>query len=166
MKKLFLTLILVIVTISFSNSYSQITGSITAKGTVLTPISVSSTRDLDFGTDILPGVDKSVNINAATSGKFSLTGQASKQINISLTLPTNLLKGVVTMPITFSATDAGTKTTTGTMTTFNPASGTTASFGTDGKLDVFIGGTVDPSHTQAAGAYTGTISISLYYTGS
>jgi len=69
------------------------------------------------------------------------------------------------MPISFSTTDAATKTTSGTYVAFDPSASTNSNFGTDGKLDVVLGGTVAPSHTQNAGNYTATVSISLAYTG-
>ena len=165
MKKLFFTLALVLTVIFVNNSFAQITGSILAKGTVLAPISITATRDLDFGNDILPGIVRTVDKSASTSGKFSLAGQSSKQINITLTTPTNLINGANNLPISFTATDAGYKTPTGTLTAFNPATPTNASFGSEGTMDVFLGGKVTPASNQVAGLYTATVNISLYYTG-
>jgi len=69
------------------------------------------------------------------------------------------------LPISFTATDAGYKTPTGTLTAYNPANPTTASFGSEGTMDVFLGGKVTPASNQVAGLYTGTVNIRLYYTG-
>jgi hypothetical protein len=167
MKKLFVVMLIVLAFTMSKDSFSQITSSITAKGTVLAPISVVSKNDLNFGTSILPGipvsVDKSDYYNA---GKFSLAGVSFKQISISLDLPTDLSNGSSNMPITFGTSDAGTRMSYYYIIAFNPNASTTAYFGFDGKLDVLLGGKVSPSHTQEAGNYQATVQISLAYTGS
>jgi hypothetical protein len=146
-------------------SNSQTTGSILIKCTILAPLNVTSTRDLDFGTSILPGIMKTVDKSSVSSGKVSVSGVASKQINISFSLPSYISYSSNQMPISFNTSDGGYKTTSGTLQTFNPISGTNASLGTDGKLDIFIGGKVSPYHNQVSGAYTGTITVNLQYTG-
>lgn len=48
--------------------------------------------------------------------------------------------------------------------TFDPsASYGDASFNASGRLDVFIGGTVEPTASQAAGNYTGDVTITVDY---
>jgi len=165
MKKLFLTLALVLTVIFVNNSFAQITGNITAKGIVLSPISITATRDLDFGDDIIPGIARTIDKTATSSGKFSLAGQALKELNVTLTTPTELVNGANNLPISFTATDAGYKTPTGTLTAFDPAAPINASFGSEGTMDVFLGGKVTPASNQVAGLYTATVNISLYYTG-
>lgn len=147
------------------NSFSQVTGSILVTATVLNPISITTTRDLDFGNDIVPGIFRTIDKTSATSGKFSISGQPSKEVNITLTLPSTLINGPNTLPISFTNTDGGYKTTSGNLITFNPSVPINASLGSDGKLDIFLGGKVTPSHNQISGLYFGTINISLYYTG-
>jgi len=164
MRKIVLFTILLSI-VFYCDLFSQITGTIQAKGIVLNPISITATRDLDFGDNIIPGMLRTIDKTAASSGKFSLLGQPSKQINVSLTTPSTLINGVQTLPINFTSTDGGYKTTTGSMVAFDPASPTNAVLGTDGVLDVFLGGRVDPAHNQSPGFYTGTVNISLYYTG-
>jgi hypothetical protein len=165
MKKLFIVILVVFAFAISKDSFSQITGSITAKGTVLTPISITSKSDLNFGTSILPGIPVTVDKSNANAGQFSLAGAPSKQINVTLTLPDNLLSGVNTMPITFSATDGSYKTPAGTLTVFNPNNPVTPTFGSEGTMNVNLGGKVSPAHTQVAGAYSASIQISLFYTG-
>lgn len=146
-------------------SNSQISPSLHINATVLSQINVFSTRDLNFGTDILPGVNKSIDKSNSCSGKISLTGTPSRQIKIDFILPTNLTKNKDIIPITFDKTDGGYKTSAGYLQEFDPASGTDACFGTDGKLDILIGGKLYPDQTQISGTYTAAISVSLYYTG-
>jgi hypothetical protein len=166
MKKLVLAMFVVLSLVSFKNSFSQITGSITAKGTVLAPISIISSTDLNFGTSILPGVPVTVDKSAGSgAGTFVLSGVANKQINVTLTLPSNLQSGVNTMPISFTSTDGGYKTPGGTMGSFNPANSVTPSFANEGLITIYLGGKVSPAHTQVAGAYTAQVQLSVFYTG-
>ncbi|MGK7368648.1 MAG: DUF4402 domain-containing protein, partial [Candidatus Halalkalibacterium sp. M3_1C_030] len=46
---------------------------------------------------------------------------------------------------------------------FDPTAGTSLTFPADGDMTVFIGGTVNPTAGQAAGAYTGTITLTATY---
>ncbi len=146
---------------------AQITTTVTASGTVLTPITVTGTN-LSFGTSIFPGINKSVARTSADAASFTISGEASKEVTATFTLPTNLVKGADNLPISFSTTDGGHSTSStgqSTATAFDPNSGVTTTLSTTGNLYIWLGGTVSPAHNQAAGAYTGDITISLVYTG-
>jgi hypothetical protein len=136
---------------------------INALATVYTPITVSGTRALDFGT-VFPGVAKTIAIAATTSGQFQLGGQASGNVNLTFTLPTNLVNGANNLPIgTWTGCTSGTNTTAG-CTAFTPSGTATASaFSALGALWVFVGGTVTPGAAQAAGNYTGTVTLTAAY---
>jgi len=167
MKKLFVAIVTLAVLVLTQDVFSQqtpVTDNINAKGTVITHISVTSKRDLDFGTDIVPGVATTVDKSAATSGKFSLAGQVSRQIAITFTLPSTLTSGANTMPISFTATDAGYVNTGTTVVAFNPAVVQNASFSATGTMDIYLGGKVTPSAGQVSGVYTAPVNISLQYT--
>jgi len=144
---------------------TPITASITAKGTVLSPISVGTTRDLDFGNDILPGIDRTIDKNSGTSGKFSIVGEAGKEVNVSITAPISLFNGTNSLALSFSSTDAAYQITGGSLVEFDPAVPVNATLGSDGVLDVYLGGTVKPVYKQIAGEYIGTIIVEFNYTG-
>jgi len=165
MKKLISFIIVVYALIPAGDTYCQETSNILTTATVLTRISITSKRDLDFGTDIVPGFPEVVDKTAATSGKFSLSGQVPKQISIAFILPTQLISGSNTMSITFTSTDAAYQLGTGSLVAFNPAVTKTVSFTTGGTMNIFLGGKVTPSGTQAAGNYTGAVTVNLQYTG-
>ena len=55
---------------------AQASGSIQALANVLAPITVAAGQNLDFG-NVTPGVNKTVAVTDATSGRFDATGQAS-----------------------------------------------------------------------------------------
>jgi hypothetical protein len=136
---------------------------INALATVYTPITASGNRALDFGT-VFPGVAKTIAVAAATSGQFQLGGQASGNVNLTFTLPTNLINGANNLPIgTWTGCTSPTNTTAG-CTAFTPSGTATASaFSGAGALWVFVGGTVTPGAAQAAGNYTGTVTLTAAY---
>jgi hypothetical protein len=100
------------------------------------------------------------------AGRWRIRGQAGAEVQLDfLTLPTHLQNGTFLMPITFSTTDAYWRSPGGGAATFDPAVGTTARFGNSGQILVFIGGTVNPPRTQAAGDYIADIDLDVFYTG-
>jgi len=135
-------------------------------------ISFTNLQGLDFGT-VTRGVPKTVLRNTASAGKVRVTGSSNAFVQIRFTLPTQLpntqaLPGV-NMPISFSATSAGwnrdTDSPTG-GTAFDPAVGVNnARFGPPPRpyLWVYLGGTVNPSPTQAPGVYQGSIILTITY---
>lgn len=173
MKRLTPVIILIFALISISTAYSQndgivpkpITATIIAKGTVLSPISVSDTRDLDFGEDILPGIDRVIDKNSNSAGKFTIMGQPGKEISITMSLPLELISGEEVLPVVFSATDAGYKVPGGNTVDFDPFNPVNAVFGNDGTMEIYLGGTAKPYYSQAAGMYDGTVTVVFYYTG-
>ena len=174
MNKVIFSLFFLIAIFITCNSYSQtrdgiapvpITATITTSGTVLSPMSVTSTRDLYFGNDILPGIRRTVDKNSNSSGKFSILGQPGKEISITITSPGSLTFGASTLPLSFTETDAGYKLPGETMIEFDPANTATAVFGAEGTMDIYLGGTVVPDYSQPGGNYSGTITVVFYYTG-
>ncbi len=136
---------------------------ITATAVVYQAMTVTGARTLDFG-NVFPGVAKSVAVGAATSGRFDLTGQASANVNVSFTLPTNLTSGANNLPIgTWTGCTNATNTTVG-CTSFTPSAATTpTAFSGAGALFVWVGGTVTPGAAQAAGTYNGTVTLTAAY---
>ena len=148
--------------IAASNASAQ-SANINVTANVFQAIAVSGTAGLDFGS-VFPGVNKTVAVGDATSGRFSATGQASANVNMTFTLPGNLTSGVNNLPIgswtgcrDADATPAG-------CTSFTPsAAATAAAFSAAGELFVFIGATVSPAGNQAAGSYTAVATLTLAY---
>ncbi|HEX5437844.1 MAG TPA: DUF4402 domain-containing protein [Gemmatimonadaceae bacterium] len=146
------------------------TGTINATATVLEPITISGTSELQFGT-VFPGVAKTIAVSDAGAGEFTVGGDGGAQVAVSFNLPTNLASGGNNLPIgswagylntTNSATSGG-STFTPSGTAFNAnLSGTT---GTAGSMFVFLGATVTPTITQVAGTYTNTVTMTVAYTG-
>ena len=141
--------------------------SINATATVLTPLTVSAGNDLDFGS-VYPGVGTSIAPTAGAAGTFSLNGVANAEVDVSFTLPANLVSGGNSLPISFAATDGlwNTTNTSAGATTFDPSTGFTARVNAaDGNMYVFLGGSVAPAGNQVAGDYSAQITLTAAYTG-
>jgi hypothetical protein len=151
------------------------TGSATA--TVQTALTVSATAALAFGT-VYQGVAKSVANNVAEAGVFTITGQGGAGISLYMQLPDYLstATGDDRMVISFGTTDASIDSTSNVDPTafgagwanqdpHNLPAGVEIGIAAS-QAAVFLGGTVNPSVDQTAGAYTGDIILTVAYNGS
>jgi Domain of unknown function (DUF4402) len=137
--------------------------SITATATVQTPINVVAAQQLNFG-NAFPGVNKTIPAtDLVNAGRFDVSGQASSPVTLSFTLPATLASGGNTMPIvSYTGVYAQNSVQTG-GTAFPPASGANPSLNIAGALWVWVGAQVQPATNQAAGVYTGSITMTVVY---
>jgi len=137
---------------------------INATATVFQAMTVTGARTLDFG-NVFPGVAKAVAVAAATSGRFDLTGQASANVNLTFTLPVNLVDAATnTLPIGTWTGCTNPTNSTASCTAFTPsAAASPSAFSGAGALFVWVGGTVTPAGNQAAGVYNGTVTLTAAY---
>lgn len=151
---------------------AQNTATIQAVATVSAgPIQVTPLRDLQFG-QVMPGTPSIVDPTAPAAGQYSALGNPLSQASVSFSLPTNLTAGPLSMPIAFGPTSAIVgwfNNPSFFVQTFDPSIGTDfrfspAAFGS--ALYVWIGGQVTPAVNQVAGFYSGTVVLTLAYTGS
>jgi len=163
MKKVLAVAALALVLTSVAQAQSA---SIGASATVATPLTVTAGQALAFGS-VFPTFTRTILPTDATSGSFTLAGQAGAQVALTFTLPANLTFGANNLPVTYSTTAAAHNVTNSRVgaTTINPATVNNALLdaGT-GNLYVFIGGAVTPA-AQPAGSYVGTITLAAAYTG-
>lgn len=137
-------------------------GSITATAIVQQPISVTGAVNLSFG-NVFPGVAATVALTDAGAGRFDVAGQANAPVTLAFTtLPGNLASGANNLPIVFTSGYNPSNSAAG-ATSFAPGSGATTALSGTGTLFVFLGGTVTPAVNQAAGTYTGTITLQVTY---
>ena len=139
--------------------------SIQATATVVTPLVVTGSAPLAFGS-VFQGVAKTILHSDATSGRLSITGFGTSQVAMTFTLPGTLASGANTMPINnYDIRINGTNTPTG-ASVLTVVSGTPVNANlVANSLFVFVGGRVQPVALQAAGTYTGTIVLAAAYTG-
>jgi hypothetical protein len=139
-------------------------GSIQATADVQTPINVVGAQALAFG-PVFPGLNKTVGPNDLTnSGRFEVTGQGSAPVTLSFGLPATLTAGGPTMPIDlFQAIRADDNAQLVNALFFAPGASNAATISAGGTLFVWVGARVTPAVNQAAGLYTGDITLTVVY---
>ena len=150
-------------TVGAAKTEAQTSASIQATATVLSALTVTAGNNLAFG-NVTPGVDKTIAITDGGAGTFTVAKAAASGVTFSFTLPTDLTSGTDQLSIgswtggwNTSATPAG-------ATTFTPsAAGTNTTVNAATALTVFVGATVSPIAAQAAGNYSGTVTMSAVY---
>jgi len=161
--KVFASIAVASVLISASAGAQTQTATIQATATVQQPINVTGAVNLAFG-NVFPGIAKTIAVGAAGAGRFDVTGQGSAPVLITFVLPANLTSGANNLPIGTWTGHRNTVNNPATGTNFTPSAGTTnATFSATGQLFVFVGGTVTPATNQAAGAYSGTVQMTVTY---
>jgi spore coat protein U-like protein len=158
----FSTAVVAATVIAATNVSAQ--ANINVSANVFQAISVSGAEDLDFG-NVFPGVAKTIAVGDGGAGRFDATGQASANVNMTFTLPASLAgPGGNTLTIGSWAGCTNPTNTTVSCTAFVPAATAVGTqFGNPGNLFIWIGATVSPTPTQAAGSYTGTVQLTLAY---
>jgi hypothetical protein len=138
--------------------------SITATASVQTPINVTGAQQLNFN-NAFPGVNKTVAASDLTNaGRFDVTGQASTPVTMSFTLPATLSSGSNTMPIdSYSGIHADNSAQTVGVVAFTPGASNGATLSAAGAMFVWVGARVTPATNQAAGVYTGSITLTVVY---
>ena len=137
-------------------------GSITATAVVQQPISVTGAVNLSFG-NVFPGVPATVALTDPGAGRYDVLGQASTPVTLSFTaVPANLAFGINNLPVSFTA-GHNTANDATSASGFSVASGASTALSAGGTLFVFLGGTVTPAVNQAAGTYTGTVTLQVSY---
>lgn len=145
------------------SAHAQNSASANVTATVQQPITVTKNNDLSFGI-VFPGVDKSIAVTAGGAAKFTVSGQATTPVNLTFTLPATIASGGNNLTINtwtghYNTVDAPTG-----GTSFTPSpSATSATLAGDGSLYVYVGATAAPTVSQAAGAYSGTMTLTVVY---
>jgi hypothetical protein len=141
-------------------------------------LSVTPTQNLAFGL-VFQGVAKTIANNiTASSGIFTIAGQAGANISVYFVLPEYLgtASGDDRMPVSFGAADLTYDSTVnldpatpggGALVGINPRSmPATTYIGGLNQAAMFLGGKVTPTVNQKAGPYTADITVTVAYTGS
>lgn len=132
------------------------------------PLNVIARQALTFGT-IWGGQPAPVSRqDPLRSGQIELRGVRESDVQITFTLPVALTGTTgAQLPLQFGADDGGVGTTSviTAATGFDPRVPRVARFSGNGRLYLFLGGTALPAVSQAAGAYTARVTVTVAYTG-
>lgn len=139
-----------------SNSFAQVTATATATGTIITPITIANTGNMNFGNVAV----------SATGGTVILAPAGTRTITGGVTLPavpgtvaaahflvtgTNNYTYSITLPVVATTVTSGANTMTVTAFTSNP--GTTGTLSATGTQTIDVGATLNIAANQAAGTY-------------
>lgn len=148
-----------------------VNGTISATAQVQTPITITKGSDLIFG-NVFPGINKTVLVTdagASQGGRFDVAGQASTAVTYYFALPTNLVNGGNNLPIgSWAAYRNQSASPSAGGLGFDPTTTTSGSPGAatlsgTGLLYFYLGATVTPPTNLPAGAYSGTITLTVSY---
>jgi len=132
------------------------------------PLSASGQNDLTFAS-VFPGVPEIVSYaDAVNAGAFQARGQKDSEVALTLTLPTALMAaGGRTLTLQFGPNDGAwnIQNDVATARAFDPRVVLTVRLSQQGRLFLWLGGTALPTATQAAGSYSGTVTLTAAYTG-
>lgn len=159
---------------TFANNSLAAQATATASGTVVVPIAITAPANLSFG-KFAKGAGGSVTVStngtrtgsgvvlssigsSPTAARFDVTGDANATYSISIAPSASLSDGGGTPNTMALATFSDL--TGGGATSGNVTSGTLS--GT-GAQSVYVGGTLTVGATQAAGAYTGSVAVTVEY---
>jgi hypothetical protein len=146
-----------------ASARAQNNASATVTATVQQPITVTKNNDLSFG-NVFPGIDKPIAVTAGGAAKFTVAGQASTPVNLTFTIPATITSSGNNLTLAnwtghFATTDV-----TSGGTSFTPSpSATSATLSGSGALFVYVGATAQPTSTQAAGSYSGSMTMTVVY---
>jgi hypothetical protein len=132
------------------------------------PLSVTGQNQLTFAT-VFPGVPEMVSYtDAVNAGAFQVRGIKDAEVALTFTLPSKLqAPGARTLNLLFGPSDGAWNrlNSVATARTFDPRVVLTVQLSQQGRLFLWLGGTALPTATQAAGSYTGTVTLTAAYTG-
>ncbi len=134
------------------------------------PLLALAVNDLSFG-NVLPGIPSSVTVqDPHHAGLFEVQGPAASSVRIELILPVALTSELgALLPIRFGPGDAFADFSHGHPPRgllFDPHAPLTGALGPNGRLFIWLGGTVLPGRPQASGSYSATISLTVFNLGS
>lgn len=178
MKKL--TLLIVLFLISSGTSFSQLgtkTEQFQITAMVLSALTITEVTPLQFGS-VFPGENKHIDVagtktysvtgETTSPASFTIDGAPNRQVSVAFTGHTSISNGGNTMNVVYIPNDASAQTGSGYSLTsgWDPTSAsTTVSLDGTGDAAVYLGGEVQPALTQVIGAYAGTATITVSYTG-
>ncbi len=132
------------------------------------PVSATGNQALNFGT-VFPGLNKTVlRTDAVNSGQFQIRGTNGGQVQVTFTLPAAMAgPGGSQLPLSFGANDGGysQSPTISAATAFDPRTPLVTLLSGQGRLYLYLGGTVAPPRQITSGAYSATITCTVIYFG-
>ncbi len=134
------------------------TANITAN--VNATLTITRTADLTIGA-VNQGQTRTITSLTAGAATFTVTGAANASTTVTVTFPSELTFGTNTMPFAGQIPRYNSVATQTSSIAFPDLTGGTATSNASGNLFLWVGGGVTASASQAVGAYTGTLTVSV-----
>ncbi len=179
MKKILL-LAAILAVLPYANGFAQstpVSTTFTISANVLTQLTVVTDVNLNFGNvfqastqhNSVGGIPTYTAGATPTAAKFTITGAASREVTVAFSNHTSMTGTGGPLPVTYASNDAEIVTGTGAPSGgsgWDPTSASDTQYldGTNSKATVYLGGQVAPT-TAMSGAFTGTGTITVAYTG-
>jgi hypothetical protein len=145
---------------------SAATASATATGTLVSPLAVVKTDDLDFGGVIPSATAGTATINPSTDARTTSGGVAPAGGSPSAAHFTAAGRigaiALISLPASITLIRSGGAETM-TVTGISTAGGTLRLFPGAGTIDVAVGGTLNVAANQVGGTYAGTFTVNILY---
>jgi len=132
------------------------------------PLSAFSRQTLDFGTLFAGAASKVSRLDALHAGQFELRGAKGSEVRVDLALPAALTgPRAARVPLQFGPADGGFAQdgVIATAAPFDPRAALVTTLSDNGRLYLFLGGTALPGPQQTSGAYGGSVTVTIAYTG-
>jgi hypothetical protein len=158
MKRIFM-MVLVLCAISVV-SFAQTSTTANVTANVNAALTITNTGALALG-NVAQGATVTITSITAGAATFTIQGAASAATTVTVTNPANLTFGANNLPFTAQVPRFNTVNTQATSTAFGAVTGGSTTTSAGGQLFLWIGGGVTASGSQAAGSYSGTITVSF-----
>lgn len=141
-------------------SFAQTSTTANVTANVTAVLTITKTADLNLG-NVPQGSTVTITSLQAGAATFTIQGAASAATTVTVTTPANLTFGVNNLPFTAQIPRYNTVNTQATSTAFAGTGGGSATTSGSGQLFLWVGGSVTAGASQAAGSYSGVITVSF-----
>lgn len=143
---------------AFAFAQTSTTANVTAN--VTAALTITNTGALNLG-NVSQGATVTITSLTAGAATFTIQGAASAGTTVTVTDPANLTFGANNLPFTGQIPRFNTVNVQASSTAFGALTGGSTSTNASGQLFLWVGGSVTASGSQAAGSYTGLITVSF-----
>lgn len=141
-------------------AFAQTSTTANVTANVNAALTITNTGALNLG-NVAQGATVTILSTVAGAATFTIQGAASAGTTVTVTNPANLTFGANNLAFTGQIPRYNTVNVQGTSTAFGALTGGSTTTSAGGQLFLWIGGSVTATALQAAGSYTGVITVSF-----
>jgi len=141
-------------------AFAQTSTTANVTANVNAALTITNTGALALG-NVAQGATVTITSLTAGAATFTIQGAATAATTVTVTNPANLTFGANNLPFTAQIPRFNTVNTQATSSAFGATTGGSTTTSGTGQLFLWIGGSVTASGSQAAGSYSGTITVAF-----